>query len=259
MSNREFYFDLTTGSIRHLSDFHKFGRNLTVGTTQEAITTSGVYRTPQTLTSLEIVSSSDNDGAGTDAGATKVTVQGIGPDWEEIIEEVSLNGLTPVTLANQFYRVYRMHVTETNIYATETQGSHLGNITLREEGVGQVWADVDNVAIFARGQSQISCYTVPKGTIAYIRNVYIYVDANKESNVVMFQRSNANEIAPPYSGALKVHIEYDGVIGQGEYVSPIPLGPFNEYTDIIFMGTTSVGTAAVAIHFDMILVEQDKQ
>lgn len=259
MAPREFYFDLTTGSIPNFSDDHKFGRNITVGTTQEAITTAGVYRMPTALTSLEVVSTSDNDGAGLDTGATKVRVEGIGPDWEEISEEVELNGLTPVAMVNQFYRVYRVFISESNIYATETQGSHLGNIIIREAGAGQIWADVDNVAIFARGQSQIAAFTVPKGKIAYVRNTFIYVDSNKTCNVVFYQREKANIVTPPYPGIFKVHIEFDGVKGEADYTSEIPMGPFAEYTDLVFMGTVDTGTAAVAVHFDIVLVEDDNQ
>ena len=255
----DFYFNLTTGSVRELEDFHKFGRNLTVGTALEPITTAGVYRTPTTLTSLEILSSSANDGAGTNAGATKVIIVGIGPDWAEVTEEVELNGTTPVALVNQYFRIYRLFISETNVYGTVDAASHIGDLTLRETGGGDTWADLDNVAIHGRGQSQIACFSVPKGKRAYVRSTYMYVDTNKVCNIVFYQRDKADDVVAPYTGIMKVHIEFDGVSGQAIYNSPIPMGPFNECTDLIFMGSVASGTASVSVHFDIILVDQTNQ
>ena len=248
----DYTIDVTSSKYQGQESFHKFGRNSSVGTSIVPITSSGAYQTPTSLTNLEIISSSANDTSGGSGGRTVVII-GIGTDWAEISETVTLNGTTAVALANQYYRVYRMYVSESGTYASSSAGSHAGTITLRSSGGGSTWATIDLIDGLGRGQTQISAYTVPAGKTLYITSFDCSIDATKNVNLVLFQRTNADVTSAPYY-SMRVVREYTGFQGYGHVELKFPL-VFNEKTDVGFMAETTSSTAAVSVQFDGVLID----
>jgi len=248
----DYLVDVTRGQIPGVSVVHKRGHNEAIGTTYEPITDTGTWPTPVALTGLEVLSTSTDDTLlGT--GARTIHVEGISTDWERIVETVEMNGTTAVVLDNSFYRVLRVHVLTSGSYATETQGSHAGTITLQEIGGGTLWASVV-LNGFPIGQTEIGAYTVPKDKVAFIKSVAIHVSSNKEVDVVGFSRDLANVGQAPF-GAMKAFGQYHGVSGHHPIQPDAPLGPFYEYTDIGFMGKVITGAGAASIDFEILLYD----
>jgi len=196
----DFLINVARGNIEGASLVHKFGSNNEVRNVMEPITLDAVYQTPSTPTSLELVSASslDTDGG---VGAHTITVTGIGSDWTEQTEIVTMNGTTAVPLTNQFLRVYRVRILTSGTYATQSTGSHAGDITLQELGGGNVWAGIalarDN---FPLGSSEIGCYTVPKGYEAILLDRRFYLEAGSARvTAALFKRSDCDIITSPYS------------------------------------------------------------
>ena len=68
---------------------------------------------PETASTLQIASTSNNDIGPTGTGAYSVTVIGFDADWEPLTEtEIVLNGQTPVTSTSSFLRVNRIFIDE---------------------------------------------------------------------------------------------------------------------------------------------------
>jgi hypothetical protein len=113
----------------------------------------GAYPFQTSAQSLEILSSAAADtAAGT--GAQSVRVSGLDASWTEQSEVVVLNGVTPVPLALQFFRV--------NACECVTAGSGLSNagtITLRVAGAGASQAVIE----IGDGRAHQAIYTVPAG------------------------------------------------------------------------------------------------
>lgn len=91
------------------------GRNPEIdsGTDKEDIwPVGGIYAWPSAAATTTIVSTSTDDTAN-GTGARTVRVYGIADatTYVPIIEDVTLNGTTPVTLQNQYYRINRVTVT----------------------------------------------------------------------------------------------------------------------------------------------------
>jgi hypothetical protein len=245
--------DVARGKYEGLSVVHKFGRNEAVGTTPEPVSLTGVYQTPTVLTSIEIVSgSADDTAAGT--GAQKVFIQGLSTDWELTSEIVTMNGTTPVALTNQYFRLFRSYVYESGTYATAAAPSHAGVITIRTAGAGASWLVINDVSVFAKGQSQCAVYTVPSGYTAYISGIDIHVEATKPATIFLFKREGADIVTSPYS-AMRLVKEWDGLDGSSNYSESAPLGPFPEKTDIGFMARVASGSARVAVDFEILLVQ----
>ena len=233
---------------------HKFGANLSVGTTLEPVTTSGTYQTPTSLTSLELVSTSTQDvAAGT--GARKVRVEGIGADWLVVTEDVVPNGTTPVALSNQFYRIYRVKVIESGTYASTSGSSHNSTITVRGAGAGATWADVISDSGFGLGQSQIGSYTCPAGKKMYIMNTVVDVESAKTMDLYMFVREGADTVAAPYDTMRVQNVERT-TAGELQHPIKIPRGPYICPADIGHMGKVASGTASAEVYFEILLVDE---
>ena len=247
---REYHDAISRGAVPGTTSIHKFGRNPAVGITSAPICLGGVYQTPAAATALEVVSDDANDtAAGT--GAREVYIQGLDANFDLQEEYVATNGLTPVATANNYMRVFRTYVTKSGTYATQSAGSHVGDITIREAGAGATWVLINFSEGFPNGQSQIACYTIPNGKRAYLHAVHLHAEANKPVSLFLFKREDADVVTPPY-GPMRLVQEWDGVSGDEEWRADVPI-VFPPKTDIGWMGVVGSSTAAVSIDFELVL------
>jgi hypothetical protein len=252
LTDAETRFLKTYVPIEHFSQWYKvskFGHNDGVTTTLEPLCLTGVYKTPTSGVALEILSSSANDDA-VGTGARTVSVQGLGSDWTLLEEIVTMDGTTPVDLVNTFTRVFSLMVLTTGTYATQTQGSHAGTITLREDGGGDTWAQITLQEGFPTSTSQIGVYTVPDGWKAWLLNKKVSIDANQAVNLYLFVREKADENP---GGPMVLLEQDDSLIEPFERDYMIPQGPFEGPCDIGFMADTAAGTGNVSVDFELIV------
>ena len=258
ISNKDFYIEVSKGNIPGHSIVNKFGRNGVVGTSLTFISISGQYQTPLASTTLEILSGSANDtAAGT--GARKVKVVGLDATWNEVEVEVTMNGTTPVALGTQFLRVYRMFVSESGSYAAVTTPSHLGQITLRTSGAGATWCIIDTIegtaTGFGIGQTQVAGYTIPLGYTGYLLSKTVTVETTKPASVYFFKRENADDVATPFTGAMRLFEQNDGIAQPFNVSLKAALQSFPEKTDVGFFAKVGTGTASVSTEFQLLLVQ----
>ena len=248
LPNRNYFYEVSTGRITGKSTVHKFGY-ASVGTTLQPVCSSGVYQVPTTLQGLEIVSSSANDTNG-GSGAQTVYVEGIGTGWAVVSETVTMNGLTAVALANQYFRIYRWYVVSSGTYASATAGSHVGTLTIRAAGAGATWSTLP-ISPFPVGQSLIAAYTVPTGKTARLLNSYLTVDTAKTVDALFFYRPSADDVSTPYN-AMRLQHYYVGLTGATTFHHDTAEG-YTGPCDIGWMAKVSTGTADVSAEFEFIL------
>lgn len=247
--------EIQKGEIDGYRVIHKFGHNDAVGATYAPVSDSGVYQTPTTAQSLELISSDANDtSAGT--GARTVTVHGLDSDFNEITEDVITNGITAVALTNTYIRVHRMYVKGSGTYATQVAGSHVGTLTLRNSGAGVTWATV-GVDGLPLGQSEIGAFTVPAGHTAFLRSLHIHVDSGKTVDVVAFQRCCADVVTAPFD-AMRTWGQYHGITGDSDLHPTAPWSGFPEKSDVGFLARVATGTASVLVDFEIWLINNRK-
>ena len=247
----EFYYDVSSGHYDNLSSISKFGATL-LDTTIRPLTLSTHYRTPTSAVQLQVVSDDAQDSS-TGTGARKVTIIGLNASWEEVVQEVTMNGLTPVQIPIPLTRVYRWYVSESGTYATETTGSHAGQLLIEETTGGADWT-ILTVTPYPVGQSQISVYTIPKGKKGYLLSKTIFVDSTKSADIYFFKRDNVNDTTVPFSPMRLVEREV-GVSGGYGLVLEEPTFLCEGPCDVGFMGLISVGTASASAEFELLLVD----
>lgn len=232
---------------------HKYGTG-TLTTTMSVVTQTGAYQVPTTAQSLEFVSDSANDAAA-GTGAREITVIGLNASWEEKTCVINTNGLTAVPIPIDLIRVYRWYVSKSGTYATSITASHAGNLTIRGAGGGTVW-DTIPVAPLPYGQSVIGAYTIPKGKTGYVLSKIAFVDTAKTADIYLFRRDNADTVAAPYTGIMRIIEREIGVQGGFPVLPKTPKGPFKGPCDIGFFGVVSTGTADVSVEFEILLVDK---
>jgi len=138
-----------------------FGFSRSVGTTFQTIwNDGGQYVHPSAAVQMSCVSTSASD-------TMTIVISGLNADYETIAEIVQLNGTTPVTTTNSFYRINS---------ATILSGSNVGDITVSEGGT--VYANIEA----ALGTTQACIYTVPADHSLYIFRISLTsgtVNSNK--------------------------------------------------------------------------------
>lgn len=252
--DKEFMLEVAKGNVPGHSLVHKFGRNSAVGTTLVPVSSGAVYQTPTAAASLEIVSSSSADSAA-GAGARSVYIEGLDANFAVQSETVNMSGATPVALANTYLRVYRAYVTSSGSYANATTPSQVGTITLRVASAGATWLTLPTIdTSFGAGQSNIGAYTVPAGKTAYILSQSMSVDSTKTANLYFFQRTNADDVTTPYSGAMRVQNVYVGIAGPVSFTHRTAES-YPAKTDIGWLAKVSSGTADVSVEFELLLVD----
>lgn len=138
-----------------------FGFSRTVGTTFQTIwNNGGQYAHPSAAVQMSCVSTSASD-------TMTIVISGLDANYETIAEIVQLNGTTPVTTTNSFYRINS---------ATILSGSNVGDITVSEGGT--VYANIEATL----GTTQACVYTVPADHSLYIFRISLTsgtVNSNK--------------------------------------------------------------------------------
>lgn len=251
---KDFLLKVAKGKVAGHSLVNKFGYNGTVGTSFTPICSSGTYQTPIADTSIEIVSDSTNDTAG-GSGARTVSVEGINLAGVAITEEIALNGLTPVELSNQFFRIFRLKTLTSGSYAGAIASSHNGTIKVNTLGDNtEIWGQIDVEGSFGLGQSQIGAYTIPAGKTGFLLNAGASIESLKTVDLYFFQRNNGDVVTAPYD-TMRLMQEFHGAGGNISLMPTAPINGFHGFTDIGVIGKTTVGTAGITVTMQILLVE----
>lgn len=158
--------EVAKGTISGVSVLEKFGRNEDIDTSsdpEDVWNGGGLYTGFPTgsAETLEVFSSNSNDSS-SGTGARSVRLYGQLNGVEQI-EDVTLNGTTPVTTTNTWTRCPRLRV-----WTAGSSGWNEGEITVRHS------TTTSNVFVVVRAQtnrSEVCALTIPAGKTAYISHV----------------------------------------------------------------------------------------
>lgn len=243
---------ITAGNVEGITHSYKFFRNKVVGSTNhDYISNFGGNVYPYAALrdaayDILVVSDDANDtAAGT--GARKVLIKGLDSNWEPYEEEITMDGLTPVTVAaGTFKRINSMEVTDAGVYMDTTlTGANIGKITATINSVTCSQIEVED------GSTLQSNYTVAAGHTLFISTIGIHIKDSKIVEVELYEREQCNVAVAPFRAA-RLILTLDGIqdTRDANFTGAI-LVP--EYTDVYMSGKASSTTATVDGHYDMFL------
>lgn len=180
----EFGQFVARGGSQTVQPLNKFGRNPVVdaAAVEDVWDAGGSFTYQAVAVPIEIVSASANDAAA-GTGARTVQVFGTDGNYLTISEIVTMNGATPVTLTQNYSRIWRAIVRTVG-----TGGVNAGIITIRV-----VTGPVTQAQILAgNGQTLMALFTVPSNQFLIISNYYTTMaltgGGNNIVNVKLFVR-----------------------------------------------------------------------
>lgn len=253
----DFLIEVAKGNVAGHSLVQKFGSASSIPTSLTVITSSKTYQTPTTLRALEVVSDDSNDSFG-GTGINQIEVIGISDTngtWTEESQIINMNGITPVSIPNNFWRIYRVKTVSSGTYATDSAASHNSTITIREVSTpANIWAQIVSEGSFGLGQSEIGAFSVQSGYTGFVLSKNITLESAKDASIFLFIRENADVVTAPY-GTMRT-IELDRTIS--ERIDRTPKGilaTIPEKSDVGFLGQALTGTTALSVDFEILLVE----
>ena len=259
MAKTTYFVDVVSGNAPSGAQVvHKFGRNDTVGTTFEPVAFGGIWRTPQVAAATTLRVKAGGDAADTAAGdgARSIVLEGIDLTGAFATETLVTAGISASTSGSvSWIRIFRAFVGSSGTYSAIVADSHADVITIENTAGTENWVVIDSNGV-ARGQSEIAAYTVPTGKTAYLLDIHYAVDTTKTTGIILFQRPNILQAAAPFSAAREVLV-LSGISSSDSQTFEIPLGPFEEHTDIWLMANVSATTSEMGIGFEILLKDKE--
>lgn len=183
----DYLINIGFGLVPGLTRVTALGNNPDVdtGTIPEDVWSGGgLYPWMTASTALEIVSTNANDtAAGT--GARTVLVQGLDINYIEVSQTITLNGVTPVALPQNLFRINNALIASAGSGETNT-----GIINIQDAGAGTIRAIIPA----GYGITKQSIYTVPAGyTLQILSQFFSFNEVaggNKFARFATFVRSS---------------------------------------------------------------------
>ena len=225
-----FLFDIARGNIVGATPVNIFGFNSTVGTDYETLwNDGGNYVFPTEAKAMTIVSSA--------ADTMQVLISGLDADYRELVQVVTLTGITPVVIPKSIFRINS---------AVILSGSNVGNITIASGGVtyGYIGAGL--------GVTQACIYTVPADHKLYLFRIDVNSATTNGNKYVTFR----NVITTSTGRKLRVAAATFAV-SQVSYDRQVPF-MIDEKTDFLFEAKSSSSENEVAIFVEAVLYKNPR-
>ena len=233
--------EASKGNIPGHTPLYKFGFNDDVNGTEETIwMAGGIYAFPTDVAILRVTSDNAAD-ASAGTGARTITIEGLDANYNEVSEDLTMNGPGPVDTAQTFIRVNRVFVKTVG-----TSGYNVGRITLVHQGTGTL---VVATVAPEMSQTQQAVYTVPASKTLYLDDIS-FSSAMSIAN----KRAQVRAITRDFGGAFRTR--YIDVLQSSQLITKFeyPLALL-EKTDILLDAVTDSTNNEISGSFQGVLVD----
>ncbi len=150
----------------------KFGRIPDIdagGANEDVWDGEGAYSFLSAATALKI-SSSDAKDTSAGVGARTVRVMGLDSNWQEVSQDITMNGQTGVSIPTSLIRVYRAYILTVGTEEDNAGDIWIGSGTITDGVPANKYAGIKA----GMGQTLMAIYTIPDGppTKAHIKRWY---------------------------------------------------------------------------------------
>lgn len=234
-------WEISKGNVTDYEVFQLHGFNDDIDAAEDVWNLGGDVTLLTSASLIQVVSASaDDTAAGT--GAQVVTVEGLNSSYEQISEELILNGTTSVDSTQSFLRLNRAYVSTVG-----SGGVNAGSITLRF-----VTGAVDCGLISAgEGQHGSAVYTIPADKTGYL--VWVSVSHILASTagfgIMQFQAREINE-----SWMTKFRIGLHSLGANNIEMKPHCPLVLPEKTDLKFRHVPSAANAQAQVTANIVLI-----
>jgi hypothetical protein len=239
---------VSQGRVQGHSTVHVFGRNPSVGLSEEVIWSQGGDYPPFDLTAattfrLRAGGNVNDDAAG--SGAREVTCECLDGSFVETSETITTAGASASAATTATCIRWR----QCWVSASGTlHGANAGTIII-ETTAGDAVAAIQT----GLGQTQLGVFTVPAGKTAFVASFAVMAEGTKNADVCLFAMPNADDIVAPFPSPRLVQ-DLPGVAGPFKFTHDT-WERYPERTDLWVTGIAPVSTIDVATEIELVLVE----
>lgn len=231
--------------LSQISHVNKFGANddIDTGSNEDIWDFGSQHQFQSSAQSLEALSSSANDSA-SGTGANTIRVLGVDDNYNEIYEDVTLNGTTAVNLTQKFLRANCAYV-----LTAGTDETNDGDITVRIVSGGDEYCQINE----GNGQTLMCIYTIPAGKTGYMTSWSSGIYGAPSSGVSVDLKLRRRT-----EGGVIRFVSRGGVIDSGTSSSHrkwLPPVTFNEKEDVWVSASVDTSNTSVFSEFDIVLVD----
>ena len=228
-------FDLQVarGQVYGHSVLNIYGYQTSVGTSFVPVWEgNSSYTFPSSAIQMHLVSS-----VNTGADATSlITISGLDANYNQISENIKLNGTTAVTTVKSYFRINSM---------TVASGAPTGNITLKDTSDTTLYAEI----AAGNGRTLMGIYTVPAGYTFYLSRIDINTSLNANpAGFATYQNYQTNS-----AGVSTVTIV--APFTNNYHTQRVMPRLVSEKTDIQLQAKVSTGTAALTVSQEGYLIK----
>jgi len=228
-------FDLQVarGQVYGHSVLNIYGYQASVGTSFVPVWEgNSSYTFPSSAIQMHLVSS-----VNTGADATSlITISGLDANYNQISENIKLNGTTAVTTVKSYFRINSMAV---------ASGAPTGNITLKDTSDTTLYAEI----AAGNGRTLMGIYTVPAGYTFYLSRIDINTSLNANpAGFATYQNYQTNS-----AGVSTVTIV--APFTNNYHTQRVMPRLVSEKTDIQLQAKVSTGTAALTVSQEGYLIK----
>lgn len=169
INDTNFGLEVAKGDISGHDPLNKFGENndIDIGSSPEFIWDGPTGWTLPTTARVHDISSDQAADASGGTGARTIRVVGLDSNYDELTEDVTMNGTSNVATVGSFVVIFRMFV-----LTSGSNGTNSGNISAVAQTDGTTTAYIAS----AKGQTQMAIYMVPNGRTFYMTSFYSSID-----------------------------------------------------------------------------------
>jgi hypothetical protein len=235
LSSTPLLHDIARGNVTGATALHKFGRNPSVGATEEVVWTgSSIYTYLSSAEVLQVSSDDiDDDGNPVDTGARTVTLVGLDGNYDEVTITITMNGTTSVpTTGTSFLRIYRAYVATAG-----STGANEGTISIKNNAESVTLARIEP----GMNQTEMAMWTVPADNTFYLTKIWASESGVQDTILTLFVRPDGGVFQNKFTFVL------NGSVLTRTYDLPIS---FAEKSDVEIRATTGATGGDVAAGFD---------
>ena len=222
---------IAAGDVAGYSHINKFGYSNNISSLSTIWDGSNLY----TYSSSAGVVTVESDAGGNGDNGAVIEVQGLDTNYNIVSQDITISGSSG-TGSTELIRVFRARVKTPAIGNTTNDG----DIDIDIGGALRAKILAEN------GQTLMAVYTVPAGKTAYLLNITMSVDKNKDAIYKLMARSYND-------GAFNIKGQFGTFSTPVDHTYPVPLR-FEEKTDIEIRADSANNCSGGAT-FDLILVD----
>ena len=185
-----------------------------------------------------------DDAAG--VGARSILLDGLDSNWDVASEVIATAGtLASAATSVSFIRINGATVLDAGTYT----GNNIGDVVIETTG-GVEMADIRSGV----GRTQLGFCSTPRATDVFIQQVRAFVSSNRPANVRLMVRERGDIVVAPFRAFTQVDA-FDEIVNEIDVIHS-SWQKFDECSDIVFQGFSTMATSSVEVTLDAVLVDK---